>query len=227
MRCSFWTVWNESRRISLATHRETGTEAHRRAATYTASSSYRIHASLRSVAGAPSRGTCCTNPPNGGVVSYTPSSSTPSTRSGSSSRTARTVARPPASRLMVAGEGAAAGRRRWPALRRRSRCRSDARRPRPALAPQSPPEARGAVRPLRAAPRRALRPLPRESRSVAGQASARRLRRAVLPALPSPRRVRAAGQRRGGPGARTDPPPRRRRSTSVRPRRSPPRRCGP
>ena len=55
---SFWRSWAVSRRISLATHWLSGADSQTRAETYTFVSSNMIHASVRSVAGAPMSGTC-------------------------------------------------------------------------------------------------------------------------------------------------------------------------
>ena len=109
VKVSFCRNWLVSRRISLAIHSLSGAESCTRAATYTFSPSNMIQASVRSVAGAPSTGTCCRKSVIGGTVSYTSSSSTPSRRMPVSSRMARTVVRPSASRFITAGATGAGG----------------------------------------------------------------------------------------------------------------------
>ncbi len=62
-----------------------------------------IQASVRSVAGAPDVGNCCTKSEIGAISRYTSSSSTPSSLIPVVRRIARTVVRSPASRFMTAG----------------------------------------------------------------------------------------------------------------------------
>src|SRR5687767_7212635 len=77
--------------------------------TYTWSSSKAIQTSVRSVAGAPACGSIWRNPEIGATSRYKPSSSAPSMRSGWLTRTARTVARPSASRVITLGAVGSAG----------------------------------------------------------------------------------------------------------------------
>ena len=100
---SFCRSWLVSRRISLAIHSLSGAESHTRAETYTFVSSNMIHASVFSVAGAPSMGTCCTKSVIACTSLYTASSSSPSSLMPSASLMARTVAFPCSSRVTTAG----------------------------------------------------------------------------------------------------------------------------
>ena len=74
----------------------------------------RTHASVRSLAGAPSFGSCWMKSSMAGTISYTGSSRTPSRRSPAASLTARTVARPSASRETTSGGDGGGGRSTTP-----------------------------------------------------------------------------------------------------------------